>query len=95
MPEQKKTEVNAPARIIVELPADATLKVDGSATSSTSGVRVLVSPELPAGQEFHYTLSAQVVREGKPVQVEQVVAVRAGEDSRVTLSLPVATVAQR
>jgi hypothetical protein len=35
------------------------------------------------------------VREGKPVQVEQVVAVRAGEDSRVTLSLPVATVAQR
>lgn len=95
MPAQKTTSLNAPATIVVELPADATLRVDGAATGSTSGVRVLVSPELPAGKEFHYTLTAQVVREGKPVQVEQTVAVRAGEESRVTLSLPVATVAQR
>jgi uncharacterized protein (TIGR03000 family) len=95
MPAQKTTSANAAATIVVELPADATLSVDGAATSSTSAVRVLVSPELPAGKEFHYTLTAQVVRDGKPVQVEHTVAVRAGEESRVSLSLPVATVASR
>lgn len=90
-----KVEAAAPATIVVELPADATLKVDGEATLSTSTVRVLVSPELPAGKEFHYTLTAQVVREGKPVQVEQLVTVRAGEESRVSLTLPAAGVVQR
>jgi uncharacterized protein (TIGR03000 family) len=87
--------VAAPATIVVELPADATLKVDGSATSSTSGVRVLVSPELPVGQEFHYTLTALATRDGKSVQVEKTVLVRAGEESRISLSLPLASVAQR
>jgi uncharacterized protein (TIGR03000 family) len=95
MPAPKATWVPAPAVIVVELPADATLKVDGEATTSTSNVRVLVSPDLPAGQEFHYTLTAQVVRDGKPVQLEQTVAVRAGEESRVSLTLPTVNVAQR
>jgi uncharacterized protein (TIGR03000 family) len=94
-PTEKKTEGPAAATIVVELPADATLTVDGAVTTSTSNVRVLVSPELPLGKEFQYTLTAQVVRDGKPLQVEQTVAVRAGEESRVSLSLPVASVAQR
>jgi uncharacterized protein (TIGR03000 family) len=94
-PAEKKTEGPAPATIVVELPADATLTVDGAVTSSTSNLRVLVSPELPLGKEFQYTLTAKVVRDGKPLQVEQTVAVRAGEESRVSLSLPVASVAQR
>jgi uncharacterized protein (TIGR03000 family) len=94
-PAEKKTEGPAPATILVELPADATLTVDGAMTSSTSSLRVLVSPELPVGQEFQYTLTAKVMRDGKPLQVEQTVAVRAGEESRVSLSLPVASVAQR
>lgn len=95
LPAEKTSQIAAPAVIIVELPADATLKVDGAATSSTSGVRVLVSPELPTGKEYHYTLTAQVVRDGKPVEVEQRIAVRAGEENHVSLSLPVASVAQR
>jgi uncharacterized protein (TIGR03000 family) len=95
MPKPKSTAIAAPATIVVELPADATLKVDGSVTSSTSSVRVLVSPELPPGKQFQYTLTAQVVREGKPVQMEQTITVRAGEQSRVSMNLPLATVAQR
>ncbi len=90
MPAEKHTAIAAPAVIVVELPADATLKVDGEATTSTSGTRVLVSPELPAGQVFHYTLTAEVVREGKAVQTEQRVTVRGGEESRVNLTLPTA-----
>jgi uncharacterized protein (TIGR03000 family) len=90
MPKPKTTQAAAPATILVELPADATLKVDGAATSSISALRVLVSPELPMGKEFQYTLTAQAVREGKAVQVERTITVRGGEESRVSLSLPVA-----
>jgi uncharacterized protein (TIGR03000 family) len=96
MPAPKKTTaIAAPATIVVELPADATLKVDGAATASTSSVRVLVSPELNYGKEYQYTLSAQVVRDGKSVQVEKSVLVHAGEESHVRLDLPVASVAMR
>ena len=45
--------------------------------------------------QYQYTLTAQVVREGKPVQFEQNVTVRAGEESHVSMSAPVTTVAQR
>jgi uncharacterized protein (TIGR03000 family) len=75
----------APATIVVTLPADARLTVDDAATTSTSTRRVFVSPALPQGQEFHYTLKAEFVREGKPVVVNKEVAVRAGDETRVDL----------
>jgi uncharacterized protein (TIGR03000 family) len=82
------------ATIVVSLPADAKLTFDGEATTSTSNQRVFVSPTLPAGQEYHYTLQAEVVVDGKPVTVSKTVAVRAGEESHVTLT-PVTGVAAR
>ena len=56
-----KEETSAPATIQVSLPANAKLFVDGVATQSTSATRTLVTPELPAGQQFSYTLKAQTV----------------------------------
>jgi uncharacterized protein (TIGR03000 family) len=88
-------DAGAPATIVVTLPEDAKLLIDESPTTSTSGNRVFVSPSLPAGQEYHYTLKAEVVRDGKPVSVEQTVAVKAGEETRVTLTLPATGVASR
>jgi uncharacterized protein (TIGR03000 family) len=85
----------APATILVNLPADATLTIDGEATTSTSSSRVFVSPTLQPGREYHYTLKAEVKRDGKPVSVEERVAVRAGETTPVTLTLPATSVAQR
>jgi uncharacterized protein (TIGR03000 family) len=82
------------AVIVVSLPADAKLTVDGEATASTSGRRVFVSPALPTGQSYHYTLQAEVVVDGKSVTVSKTVAVRAGEQSEVTLT-PVTAVAAR
>jgi uncharacterized protein (TIGR03000 family) len=76
------------ATIVVSLPTDAKLTIDDQATSSTGDQRVFLSPDLPAGQEFHYTLKAEVVVDGKTQVVSQVVAVRAGEQSRVTLAAP-------
>ena len=69
----------APATIVVDLPADAKLLIDNELTTTTGSSRVFVSPTLNPGQEYHYTLKAEIVRDGKPVTVEQVIAVRAGE----------------
>jgi len=76
------------ATIVVSLPADAQLTIDDEATTSTSDHRVFVSPDLPAGKEFHYTLKAEVMLNGKIQVVSQIVAVRAGEETKVTLSTP-------
>jgi uncharacterized protein (TIGR03000 family) len=78
----------APAKIIVSLPADAKLTIDGVATTSTSEQRVFESPILTPNRDFHYTLRAEVLRDGKPVSVEQVIQVRAGKESYVTMTLP-------
>jgi uncharacterized protein (TIGR03000 family) len=87
-PEGRTDAGPAPAVLVVNLPEDARLTVDGDATTSTSGLRVLVSPDLNPGKDYHYTLQAEVIRDGKPVRVEERVVVRAGEETLVTLSLP-------
>jgi uncharacterized protein (TIGR03000 family) len=91
----KPGEVAAPATIVVTLPADAKLTVDDSPTASTSSPRVLVSPTLEPGKEFHYTLKGEILRDGKTVTATQRIAVRAGEETRVNLEFPTASVAQR
>jgi uncharacterized protein (TIGR03000 family) len=85
----------APATIVVDLPEDATLTVDDSATRATSATRVFVSPSLSTGQDFHYTLKAEVMRDGKPFSVEKTITVRAGVETRVSLEMPHATVVSR
>ncbi|HVS40551.1 MAG TPA: TIGR03000 domain-containing protein, partial [Gemmataceae bacterium] len=74
------------ATIVVSLPADAKLSIDDQPTTSTSAQRVFVSPSLPTGKDFYYTLKAEITVDGKPTVVSQVVKVRAGEESRVTLA---------
>jgi uncharacterized protein (TIGR03000 family) len=75
----------APANIAVILPSDATLTVDGVATTSTSANRLFTTPALPAGQEFSYTLKAEIVRDGKTLTATERVAVRAGQETRVSM----------
>jgi uncharacterized protein (TIGR03000 family) len=79
----------------VSLPADARLTVDETVTKSTSSTRTFVSPALETGKDFHYTLKAEVVRDGKTYTTIRRIAVRAGEETKVSLDIPVATVAQR
>ena len=89
-PEDDKDEVTArPAHLVVSLPADARLKIEGEATTSTSAERSFVTPALPAGKNFKYTLQAEVTgKDGKPVNWSQKVTVRAGQTTRVTLAPP-------
>jgi uncharacterized protein (TIGR03000 family) len=76
--------IPAPATILVSLPADAKLMIDDTTTKSTSAARVFVSPELAPGQQFHYTLKAEIVRDGQTLTVTEQVAVRAGAETRVS-----------
>lgn len=94
-PEEKESMVPAPATIVVSLPAEAKLIVDNVVTKSTSATRTFISPELEQGKDFYYTLKAEIVRDGTPVSVSQRVTVRAGEETRVSFELPVATVAAK
>ncbi len=61
------------------------LTIDGEATTSTSTQRVFVSPALETGRDYHYTVKVEFVKEGKVVSVSKEVAVRAGNETRVTL----------
>ena len=82
------------AVIVVSLPADAILTIDDQPTTSTSDHRVFVSPSLSTGKEYTYTLKAAIPVNGKPMLVSQVVTVRAGEESQVTLAAPTGVAAR-
>ena len=56
-------------------------------TTSTSTTRVFSTPTLTPGKEFSYKLKAEVVRDGKARSVEQIVKVRAGETTPITLTI--------
>jgi uncharacterized protein (TIGR03000 family) len=83
------------ATLVVNLPADAKLLIDGQATSSETAHRVFETPALETGREFYYTLQAQVVRDGKTEVITQRVTVRAGEATEVRLEVPATAVAAR
>jgi uncharacterized protein (TIGR03000 family) len=85
-PKKAEATTPAPATIVVNLPTEARLTVDDAATSSTSNRRVFVSPELAPGREYHYTLKAEWVRDGKPVIVTRKVAVTAGNETNISLA---------
>ena len=96
VPDPKKTKVESdvPATIIVSLPADARLTVDGVATTSTSDRRTLVTPNLEVGTTYFYTMRAEIVVDGRTVSETQVVNVFGGQTTDVRFSFP-QTVATR
>ena len=73
------------ATLVVNLPENATLTVDGEATNSTSAQRVFVTPALEDGKQYEYTLKAKVEREGKVEIATAKVTFRAGETKPVEL----------
>jgi len=73
------------ATIVVNLPADATLTIDGEQTQSTSGTRVFVSPPLQQGKTYQYTLRAEVNRDGRRETTSRTVDVQAGRTANVNI----------
>jgi uncharacterized protein (TIGR03000 family) len=77
-----------PATIVVQLPADATLTIDGAPTKSTSSERSFISPPLEPGKAFSYTFEAQFVRGKQTIRVTEEVPIRAGANVVITLGQP-------
>jgi len=88
-------EVSAPATIVVSLPADARLFVDGSATRSTSARRTLVTPAIERTADYVYNLRAEVVRDGQTQVQTQQVTVRGGQTTEVPFNFSAQGVASR
>lgn len=74
--------------IVVSLPADAKLIIDGQTTTQTTGTRTFRTPGLEEGYQYSYDLVAEVVREGRTERITQRVTFRAGQEARVTLDVP-------
>ena len=88
--EKKKVEAT-PAHITVHLPADAKLSVDGVECPLVSDTRAFDTPRLQPGQQFYYTVKAEIVREGKTVSESKRVIFEAGAKIDVEFRLPVET----
>jgi len=74
--------------MVVSLPPDATLTIDGQPTSSVSGKRVFTTPELEPGKNYHYDLEAKVIRNGAEQLVRRKVTYQAGDKVEVSLDFP-------
>jgi uncharacterized protein (TIGR03000 family) len=75
----------APATLVVRLPVDALLDIEGNRTRSTGEVRRFVSPPLAMGKKYHYTFKATWRDGSKQVVRERVVPVVAGQEVIVDL----------
>jgi uncharacterized protein (TIGR03000 family) len=90
---KEEARAGSSATIVVRLPADAKLTVDGAATKSKSSRRVFATPALQTGQVYYYTLKATVVREGRPITAQRRVQVRAGRETPVKFDFTTTSVA--
>ena len=84
--DKKDGPIAAPANIVVNLPSGAKLSIDGFVSSQSSATRYLVTPTLQPGQDYTYTLVAETVQNGQPVQQTQKITVRAGATTPVSFS---------
>jgi uncharacterized protein (TIGR03000 family) len=84
-----------PALLVVRLPANARLFIDGEPTRAPGDTRRFISPPLPPGRSYHYVLRAEVVRNGRTYSERREVTVRPGAESEVRLTVPTAQTAGR
>jgi uncharacterized protein (TIGR03000 family) len=80
------------ARVLVTLPADARLIVDGKETRATSETRIFDTPPLEPDESYVYSMEARVVRNGQLVAIKKQAIVRAGKDTRVNFDMGIDTV---
>jgi uncharacterized protein (TIGR03000 family) len=76
------------ARLVVKVPADAKLYIDGKLMKTTSAKRTFRTPALQKGQTYYYVLRTEVVREGQAVSETKRVLVRPGRTVWTTFKDP-------
>jgi uncharacterized protein (TIGR03000 family) len=68
-----------PATVTIFLPAEAKLMFSGIPAEGKGAVRSFVTPPLEPNQEYGYEMTAEVIRDGRPVTLTKTVLIRAGE----------------
>ena len=94
-PPKTKTKTTAAATIVVTLPAEARLTVDGIATRSTSERRTFFTPAIETDSDYVYTLRAELARDGISVAQAQTVTVRGGLTTNVPFTFATQAIASR
>jgi len=84
----KKGEISAPAQLMVHLPHDAVLTIDGHGTKSSAGSRWFQSPALNSRGVHFYELQATVERAGMLIRVNRLVRVQPGQLTEVNIDIP-------
>jgi uncharacterized protein (TIGR03000 family) len=81
--------------VVVNLPAGSRLTIDDKPTSAIAETRTFVTPQIQPGYVYTYTLKADIVRDGKVEQVTKKVSVTAGQELKVSLTVPAEVVAAK
>jgi uncharacterized protein (TIGR03000 family) len=72
------------AHVNVEVPdGDAQVFFDGDKTSQTGTERAFVTPALPPGQSYHYTIEARWMENGKQMKKSRTITVNPGGSATV------------
>jgi uncharacterized protein (TIGR03000 family) len=71
------------ATVVVRLPAQAKLYVDGQEANLTSDRRSFTTPELAANRDYYYTVKAVAQSNGETLVQSQRILVRAGKVAQV------------
>jgi uncharacterized protein (TIGR03000 family) len=90
-PGKPEVMVPTPAEVLVNLPANAKLFVDGQRVELTPTRRTMATPVLQPGQDYFYLLRAEAVRNGQAVAESRRVIVRAGSTTTVDFGSLAAT----
>jgi uncharacterized protein (TIGR03000 family) len=92
-PREKMSGAYDRARILVQVPDDAKLYIDGNLMRTGSANRVFQTPVLQQGKTYYYDLRVEVVRDGQTVVQEKQVLLRPGQEVAATFDLtaPAAT----
>jgi uncharacterized protein (TIGR03000 family) len=82
------------AIVIVDLPADAKLTINGWKSANTNSTRRFRSPPLESGKAYTYDLRAEVVRDGQTMVQTRQIVVFGGRETRVPFDFPAVGVSQ-
>lgn len=76
----------ASAKLLIDLPADAKLYVDGQLTTSTNENRAFTTPALQSGLTYYYDLKAEISRDGLTHTESKRVIVRSGDSIHMSFA---------
>lgn len=82
-PPPKMASLTTQGTVVVQLPADANMFVEGQIFNLTSATRAFVTPELQPGRAYYYTVTVEAVRHGKTLRDSKEITVAAGRTTQV------------